>query len=87
MSLSFNNATEVFIFIILCSIYVCSILWIYGDSTTRGMGIKGAILPLIFVIAASLTLTLGMSWTLIVWPIGYAAWFFLRPSKSQVITE
>ncbi len=87
MSLSFNNATEVFIFIILCSIYVCSILWIYGDSATRDMGIKGAILPLIFVIAAALTLTQNMSWTLIVWPIGYALWFFLRPAKSQVITE
>ncbi len=87
MSLSFNNATEVFIFIILCSIYVCSILWIYGDSATRDMGIKGAILPLIFVIAAALTLTQNMSWTLIVWPIGYALWFFLRPAKSHVITE
>ena len=60
MSISFGNSTEVFIFIILCSVYVCSILWIYGDAATRDMGIKGTILPLIFVIAAALALTKGM---------------------------
>ena len=87
MSFSFSNSTEVFIFIILCSIYVCSILWIYGDAATRDMGLKGTILPLIFIIAAALTLTLGMTWSLIAWPIGYAAWFMLRPAKSHVITE
>jgi len=87
VSISFSNATEVFIFIILCSVFVCSILWIYGDAATRDMGIKGGILPLIFVIAAALALTKGMLWTLLAWPIGYIAWFFLRPSKSHVITE
>ncbi len=87
MSFSFSNATEVFIFIILCSVYVCSILWIYGDAATRDMGIKGGILPLFFVIAAALALTKGMMWALIVWPIGYAAWFYLRPGKSHIIVE
>lgn len=87
MSLSFSNATEVFIFIILCSVYVCSILWIYGDSATRDMGLKGTILPMIFLIAAVLTLVKGFFWALLVWPIGYGAWFMLRPSKSHVITE
>ena len=87
MSFSFSNATEVFIFIILCSVYVCSILWIYGDAATRDMGIKGGILPLIFVIAAALALTKGLMWALIVWPMGYGAWFFLRPAKSHVIVE
>ncbi|MCZ6804041.1 MAG: hypothetical protein O7D86_08940 [Proteobacteria bacterium] len=87
MSFSFSNATEVFIFIILCSVYVCSILWIYGDAATRDMGIKGGILPLVFVIAAALALTKGMMWAIIVWPIGYVAWFYLRPGKSHVIVE
>ncbi len=87
MSFSFSNSTEVFIFIILCSVYVCSILWIYGDAATRDMGIKGAILPLIFVIAAALALTKGMLLALLVWPIGYVAWFILRPTTSHVITE
>jgi hypothetical protein len=85
--ISFSNSTEVFIFIILCSVYVCSILWIYGDAATRDMGAKGAILPLIFVIAAALALTKGFLWALIIWPIGYIAWFILRPATSHVITE
>ncbi len=87
MSISFSNSTEVFIFIILCSVYVCSILWIYGDAATRDMGIKGTILPLVFLIAAALALTKGMLLALLVWPIGYVAWFFLRPTTSHVITE
>ena len=87
MSFSFSNSTEVFVFILSCSVYVCSILWIYGDAATRDMGIKGAILPLVFVIAAALALTKGMLLALLVWPIGYVAWFILRPSKSHVITE
>jgi len=87
VSISFSNSTEVFIFIILCSVYVCSTLWIYGDAATRDMGIKGLILPLIFVIAAALALTKGLIAVLIVWPIGYIAWFRLRPKSSHVITE
>lgn len=87
MSISFTNSTEVFIFIILCSVYVCSILWIYGDAATRDMGIKGAILPLIFVIAAALALTKGILLALLAWPIGYVVWFILRPATSHVITE
>ena len=87
MSISFGNSTEVFIFIILCSVYVCSILWIYGDAATRDMGIKGAILPLIFVIAAALALTKGMMMALIAWPVGYIAWFVLRPKSSHAIVE
>jgi hypothetical protein len=51
------------------------------------MGAKGAILPLIFVIAAALALTKGMTWVLLVWPIGYIAWFILRPKTSHAITE
>lgn len=74
MPLSFATATEVFIFIIFCSVYVCSILWIYGDAATRNMGGKGAILPLIFVLAATLALTMGLFWALVAWPVGYAAW-------------
>jgi hypothetical protein len=85
--ISFSNSTEVFIFIILCSVYVCSILWIYGDAATRDMGIKGAILPLVFVIAAALALTKGMFLALVAWPIGYVAWFVMRPISSHVITE
>ena len=87
MSISFSNSTDVFIFIIFCSVYVCSILWIYGDAATRDMGIKGALLPLIFVIAAALALTKGMIIALIVWPIGYILWFLLRPKSSNVISE
>ena len=87
MSISFSNSTDVFIFIISCSVYVCSILCIYGDAATRHMGIKVALLSLIFVIAAALALTKGMIIAIIVWPIGYILWFLLRPKSSHVITE
>ena len=87
MSLSFGNATEVFIFIMLCSVYVCSALWIYGDAATRDMGIKGLVLPMIFIAAAAMALIFGFLWGLIVWPIGYMAWFVLRPKHSHAITE
>ena len=87
MSISFSNSAEVFIFILLCSAYVCSCLWIYGDAATRDMGAKGVILPLVFIIAATLFLTLGLYWVLIVWPIGYVAWFMLRPKTSHIIKE
>mgnify|MGYP007077426999 CR=1 FL=1 len=87
MSFSFNNAIEVFIFILSCSVYVCSILWIYGDAATRDLGIKGGILPLIFVVAAALALIKGWMWALLAWPIGYVAWFLLRPAQSHVIDE
>lgn len=87
MSFTFSNSTEVFIFIILCSVYVCSILWIYGDAATRDMGIKGAILPLIFVIAAALALTKGMTWSLLAWPVGFVVWFIFRPKTAHTIVE
>lgn len=87
MSISFSNSVEVLIFILLCSCYVCSCLWLYGDAATRDMGVKGAILPLILIAAAALFLTLNFSWALVVWPIGIVAWFVLRPASSHVITE
>ncbi len=85
MSITFSSAAEVFVFILLCSFYVCSCLWIYGDAATRDMGFKGVILPMVFIIAATLFLILGMAWLLIIWPIGYVAWFVLRPKASHVI--
>ncbi len=97
MSFSFNNSVEVFVFIMFCSVYVCSILWIYGDAATRDMGLKGLILPMIFVLVIVLIFLGGLVkyltglelgyWPLVIWPIGYAAWFFLRPKHSHAITE
>ena len=87
MNIAFSNATEVFLFILLCSVYVCSCLWIYGDAATRDMGIKGAILPLAFIVAAALFLIFGMYWALVIWPVGYIAWFIVRPKSSHVIDQ
>ena len=87
MSLSLTNATHVFIFIIFSSIYVCSILWIYGDAATRGAGSKGMILPLLFIAAGTLALLMGYNLALLVWPAGYIAWFFLRPRETIVLTD
>ncbi len=85
--MSFSNATEVFIFIILCSIYVCSILWIYGDAATRDLGLKATILPFIFVVIAALILTQNWIWLLPIWPIAYVCWFIMRPKDAHVITD
>ena len=87
MSISFSNSTDVFIFIIFCSVYVCSILWIYGDAVTRNMKVQGSILAVVFVIVAALALTKGILMALIVWPIGYIFWFKFRPKSSHAIIE
>lgn len=87
MAVTFANSTGVFLFIIFCSIYVCSILWIYGDAATRDMGNKGLILPFIFVIAGAMALVKGWFFALIIWPVAYVAWFFLRPKNAHAITE
>ncbi len=87
MSLSLYSATDVFIFIIFCSIYVCSILWIYGDAATRGAGLKGTALPLLFIVAGTIALIFGYNLVLIVWPIGYVLWFFVRPKTPGIQAE
>ena len=87
MTLSLANSTQVFIFIIFSSIYVCSILWIFGDAATRGTGWKGSILPLVFIVAGILALLMGYNLALLAWPIGYIAWFLLRPSETIELTD
>ena len=87
MSLNFSNAIEIFIFIIFCSIYVCSILWIYGDAATRDMGLQGAILPLIFTLAAATALIENIAWPLALWPLGFIAWFIFRPRAAHAIVS
>ena len=87
MAVSFENVLGVFLFILFCSFYVCSILWIYGDAATRDMGNKGLVLPLIFIVAGALALILGWFYVLALWPLGYLAWFILRPKSSHAIIE
>ena len=87
MDIPLNSATDVFIFIIFCSIYVCSTLWLYGDVATRGGGPKGMSIPLLFVIAGALALVKGIYLALLVWPVGYVAWFFIRPKNEIELTE
>jgi len=87
VSITLSSATDVFIFIIFCSCYVCSILWIFGDAATRAAGIKGMIFPLLFVIAGTLALIKGYYVALIIWPIGYITWFFIRPASEVEQTE
>jgi hypothetical protein len=72
---------DVFMFIIFCSFYVCSILWIYGDAATRQTGWKGLVLPVLFVIAGTLALIKGQYLFLVLWPAGYVLWFAKRPSE------
>ena len=45
MDFSLDSALNVFIFIIVSSVYVCSILWTYGDTVTRGLtGWRGVLI-------------------------------------------
>ncbi len=83
MSLSLTSSLDVFLFIIFCSFYVCSVLWIYGDAATRNAGWKGLILPLLFVIAGTLALIKGEYMSLVIWPLGYVIWFIRRPGEVQ----
>ena len=87
MDIALNSAADVFIFIIFCSIYVCSILWIFGDVATRGGGIKGMLFPLVFVVIGSLALIKGIYLTLVLWPIGYIVWFIIRPKQEIELIE
>lgn len=87
MALIFNNAIEVFIFIIFCSVYVCSILWIYGDAIARDMGFKSVLLPVVFILIAGFYLLEGTFWVLYIWLIIYTLWFMLRPKNSHAVTE
>lgn len=66
MSFSLVNSLDVFMFIIFCSIYVCSILWVYGDAATRGMaGLQGVLTGALIAIT--------------IWPLGFIVWFSKRP--------
>ena len=87
MELALDSVFDVFIFIIFCSCYVCSILWIFGDAATRAAGAKGMIFPLLFVIAGALALIKGYNLALVVWPAGYVAWFYIRPAEEVEQTE
>ena len=82
-----KDASDVFVFIIFCSIYVCSVLWIFGDVATRGAGSKGMIFPAIFVVIGALALIEGLYMLLILWPVGYIAWFVIRPKQEIELTE
>lgn len=80
MSISLTSSLDVFLFIIFCSFYVCSTLWIYGDAATRGAGWKGLMIPLLFVIIGTLALIKGFYLGLILWPVAYIGWFSMRPA-------
>lgn len=83
MSLSLSNSFDVFLFIMFCSFYVCSVLWIYGDAACRNAGWKGLLLPMLFVLAGGLALIKGVLMALAVWPLGYVIWFVTRPGEVQ----
>jgi len=87
VSINLTSATDVFIFIIFCSIYVCSVLWIFVDVATRGGGMKGMIFPMLFVLAGTLALIKGVYLALLIWPVGYVVWFFIRPKTEIELTD
>jgi len=62
-------------------------LWIYGDVATRGGGLKGMGIPLLFVVAGALALVEGIYLALIIWPVGYVVWFVIRPKDEIELTE
>jgi len=42
---------------------------------------------LLFVIAGTLALIKGVYLALIIWPVGYVAWFFIRPKEEIELTD
>lgn len=92
MELELNSVTEVFIFIILCSIYVCSILWIYGDMATRGLsGFRGAFVAGLLAIPGFLAIPVlvespGLI-AVILWPIGILVWLNERPEEIELNSD
>ncbi len=81
MALSFDNVYEVFVFILLCSVYVCSILWLYGDAVSRKVPRQGVAFVLLFLLVGSVMLLRGMFWLLLIWLGGYGVWFCIRPAQ------
>ena len=90
MELILNSVFDVFIFIVLCSIYVCSILWIYGDMATRGLeGIKGAAITALIAIPGLIAIPVLVAMpgliAVLVWPIGFLIWLNERPEEIELI--
>jgi len=78
-----DSVADVFVFIVICSVYVCSILWIYGDAATRGLaGVKGSLLPIFLIIVGLVASSVSML-VFAFWPATFVAWFFRRPPRES----
>jgi len=92
MELTLYSVADVFIFIILCSLYVCSILWIYGDMATRGLaGLKGAFIAGLIAVPGLLAIpelvaSPGLI-AVILWPIGVLIWISERPEEKPLNSD
>lgn len=89
MELELDNVYQVFIFIILCSAYVCSILWLYGDMATRGMaGIRGAITAGLIAVPGFFAIPVFVANPgligVVLWPISVLIWISERPAEQQL---
>ena len=89
MELSLDSVYEVFIFIILCSGYVCSILWLYGDMATRGLaGISGSVVVIIIAIPGLIAIPVLVDnpgiIAVLLWPIGFLVWLNERPAEKEL---
>jgi hypothetical protein len=89
VELALNSVTDVFIFIILCSGYVCSILWLYGDLATRGLaGLGGAVIAILIAIPGLIAIPVlvespGLI-AVLLWPIGFLIWLNERPPEKEL---
>lgn len=89
MELELNSVFDVFVFIILCSGYVCSILWLYGDLATRGLaGIGGAIIAILIAIPGPIAIPVlvkspGLI-AVLLWPITFLIWLNERPAEKEL---
>jgi hypothetical protein len=89
MELALNSVFDVFVFIILCSGFVCSILWLYGDLATRGLaGLRGGFIVLALAIPGLIAIPVlvespGLI-AVLMWPLGFLIWLNERPEEKEL---
>ena len=87
MNLTFDSIFVLTVFIFVSAIYVCSLLWLYGDATARQAQRLGVIFVMVFLLLGALVLTQGWLPLTVLWLLGYGLWFVMRPAVVANATD